>query len=155
VAKPEARRVLASNRRARHDYELLETFEAGLVLTGTEVKSARAGRVQLQDAFVEIRDGEAWLVGAHVSPYSHGNRANHPPERDRRLLLSRRELDRLFGRTLGKGMTIVPLALYSKGNWLKLEIALAQGKKLYDKREAERRRLLDREAEEAMKHREY
>jgi len=150
VARDEIR-VLARNRRARHDYDLLETFEAGMKLSGTEVKAARAGRVQLKDSYVEIRDGEAWLVSAHISPYSHGNRQNHEPERARKLLLSRRELDRLFGRTLGKGLTIVPLSVYLKGNWIKCEIALAQGKKLYDKREAARRRILDREAEDAIK----
>jgi SsrA-binding protein len=151
AAKKSDSRVIASNRRVRHDYEILETFEAGMKLSGTEVKSAREGRVQLKDSYVEIRNGEAWLVGAHISPYSHGNRLNHPPERDRKLLLNRRELDRLFGRTLGKGLTVVPLSVYLKGNWIKVEIALAQGKKLYDKREVARRRILDREAEEAVK----
>ncbi len=144
-------RVLARNRRARHDYDVLETFEAGLALTGTEVKSARAGRVQLKDSHVEIRDGEAWLVGAHISPYEAANRWNHDPERDRKLLLHRREVDKLFGRTQAKGMTAIPLAVYARGNWIKAEIALAQGKKLYDKREAAKRRILDREAEEAIK----
>jgi len=152
TTKP-ASRPLASNRRARHEYEVLETFEAGLMLSGTEVKSARAGQIQLKDSFVELRDGEAFLVGAHISPYSHGNRQNHPPERDRRLLLNRRELDRLFGRTLAKGLTAVPLAVYLKGNWIKLEVALVRGKKVFDKREAARRRILDREAEEAIKER--
>jgi len=144
-------KVLARNRRARHDYDILETFEAGLALTGTEVKSARAGRVQLKDSYVEVRDGEAWLVGAHVSPYEAGNRWNHDPERARKLLLHRREVDKIFGRTMGKGTTAIPLAVLLKGNWIKVEIALAQGKKLYDKREAAKRRILDREAEEAIK----
>ena len=144
-------RALASNKRARHDYHLLETFEAGIQLSGTEVKSVREGRIQLKDSYVEIRDGDAFLVGAHISPYSHGNRENHPPERPRRLLLSRREIDRLFGKSQLQGLTIVPLSVYLKGNWIKLEIALAQGKKLYDKREAAKRRILDREAEEAVK----
>jgi SsrA-binding protein len=144
-------RVLARNRRARHDYDVLETFEAGLALTGTEVKSARAGRVQLKDSHVEVRDGQAWLVGAHISPYEAANRWNHDPERDRKLLLHRREVDKIFGRTQAKGMTAIPLAVYARGNWIKAEIALAQGKKLYDKREAARRRILDREAEEAVK----
>lgn len=153
MSKDSAPRVLASNRRARHDYHVLETFEAGLELTGTEVKSARQGKVQLKDSYVEVRDGQAWLVGAHVSPYSHGNRQNHPPERDRRLLLHRREVDRLLGRTQAKGLTAIPLSLYVKGNWIKLEIALAQGKKLYDKRQAAKQRILDREAEEAVSER--
>jgi SsrA-binding protein len=144
-------KVLARNRRARHDYEILETFEAGLALSGTEVKSARAGRVQLKDSHVEVRNGEAWLIGAHIGAYEAGNRWNHAPERDRKLLLHRREVDKIFGRTLGKGTTAIPLSVYLKGNWIKTEIALAQGKKLYDKREAAKRRILDREAEEAIK----
>ncbi|HBL29777.1 MAG TPA: SsrA-binding protein [Acidobacteria bacterium] len=144
-------RELASNRKARHDYHILETFEAGLKLTGTEVKAARMGKVQLKDSFVEIRNGEAWLVGAHVSPYSHGNRENHPPERDRKLLLKKRQIDRLLGRSQIKGQTIIPLSVYLKGNWVKLEIALAEGKKQYDKRESIRERELDREAAAAVK----
>jgi SsrA-binding protein len=144
-------RTLASNRRAHHDYHILESFEAGIQLQGTEVKAVRTGKVQLKDSFVEIRDGQAFLVGAHISPYSHGNRENHLPERPRRLLLKRRQIERLFGRTLLKGYTVVPLSVYLKGNWIKVEIALAQGKKLYDKREAEKRRELDREVEDAVK----
>lgn len=143
-------RTLARNRRARHDYEILETFEAGLVLSGTEVKSVREGRVQLKDGYVEVRDGEAWLVGVHVSPYSHGNRWNHDPERPRKLLLRRREIDRLFGRTLVKGLTVVPLSIFLKGNWIKVEIALVRGRKLHDKRQAERKKIADREAAEAI-----
>src|SRR5262245_26312008 len=129
-----APRDLASNRRAQHDYEILERFEAGLQLTGTEVKSARSGRVQLKDSYVDFRNNEAYLVGAHISPYSHGNRENHDPERPRRLLLKKREIEKLFGRTLLKGLTVIPLSLYLQGNWIKVELALAQGKKLYDKR---------------------
>jgi SsrA-binding protein len=147
----DAVRPLASNRRARHEYQVLETFEAGIQLAGTEVKSAREGRVQLKDSYVEFKDGQAFLVGAHISPYSHGNRENKEPERVRRLLLKKREIDRLFGRTQLKGLTVVPLSLYLKGNWVKVEIALVQGKKLYDKREAEKTRELDREAEAAVK----
>jgi SsrA-binding protein len=147
----DAVRPLASNRRARHEYQVLETFEAGIQLAGTEVKSAREGRVQLKDSYVELKDGQAFLVGAHISPYSHGNRENKEPERVRRLLLKKREIDRLFGRTQLKGLTVVPLSLYLKGNWVKVEIALVQGKKLYDKREAEKTRELDREAEAAVK----
>ena len=144
-------KVVAQNRRARHDYEILDSFEAGLELTGTEVKAARSGKIQLKDAYVEFRDGQAFLVNAHISGYSHGNRENHEPERPRRLLLKRREIDKLFGRTLLKGFTVVPLSLYLKGNWLKIELALAQGKKLYDKRATERQKTLDRETEEAVK----
>jgi SsrA-binding protein len=142
--------LLASNRRARHDYDILETFEAGVQLKGTEVKAAREGRVQLKDSYVEVRDGEAWLVGAHISPYSHGNRMNHDPDRDRRLLLGRREIDRIFGRTLMQGQTAVPLSVYLKGNWIKVELALAKGRKLYDKRQAEKERVADQEAEAAV-----
>jgi len=151
----DAVRPLASNKRARHDYHVLETFEAGIQLAGTEVKSVREGRVQLKDSYVEFKDGQAYLVGAHVSPYSHGNRENRDPERIRKLLLKKREIDRLFGRTQLKGLTVVPLSVYLKGNWIKVELALVQGKKLYDKREAEKTRELDREAEAAVKGGQY
>lgn len=144
-------RKLATNRRARHDYHVRERLEAGLVLTGTEVKAARSGRVQLKDGYVEFRNGEAYLVGVHISPYSHGNRQNHEPERPRKLLLHRRELGRLFGRVQAKGFTIVPLAIYLKGHLVKVEIALVVGKKVHDKRQVERERELEREAREAMK----
>jgi SsrA-binding protein len=144
-------RPLASNRRARHDYEVLETVEAGIQLSGTEVKSVRSGRVQLKDSFVEIKDGQAWLVGVHISPYSHGNRENHEPEQRRKLLLKRRQIERFFGRTQLKGLTVVPLSVYLKGNWIKVEIALVQGKKVFDKRETEKTRELDREVEAVVK----
>jgi SsrA-binding protein len=147
----DAVRPLASNKRARHDYHVLETFEAGIQLAGTEVKSVREGRVQLKDSYVELKDGQAYLVGVHISPYSHGNRENREPERIRKLLLKRREIDRLFGRAQLKGLTVVPLSVYLKGNWIKVEIALVQGKKLYDKRETEKVRELDREMEAAVK----
>ena len=148
---PKSDRVqLAANRRARHDYHIGDRFEAGMVLTGTEVKAIREGRIQLKDGYVEIRDGEAWLIGAHISPYTHGNRENHAPERDRKLLLRRREIDKLYGRTQLRGATIVPLSVYLRGNLIKLEIALAEGKKRYDKREDERRKEMDREAREAI-----
>jgi SsrA-binding protein len=145
------RRILASNRRARHDYDILETFEAGVELTGTEVKSARAGKVQLKDSYVEVRGGQAWLVGVHISPYSHGTHTNHDPERDRRLLLHRREIDRLMGRTQIQGQTAVPLAVYLRDNWIKVEVALAKGRRLHDKRQAAKERIADREAEEAIR----
>ena len=149
--KARAVRSLASNRRARHDYHVLETLEAGIELWGTEVKSAREGRVQLKDSYVEFKGGEAFLQGVHISPYSHGNRENHEPERPRRLLLKRRELDKLAARTVQKGLTVVPLEVYLKGSRIKVEIALVQGKKLYDKRETEKKKEQDREAREAMK----
>ncbi len=144
-------RQLASNRRAFHEYHIHDQLEAGLMLTGTEVKAARAGKVQLKDGFVEFRDGAAFLMSVHISPYSHGNRENHEAERPRKLLLHKREIERLAGRCQAKGFTVVPLKIYLKGNRIKAEIALAQGKKLYDKRQAARERDLDREAQEAMK----
>ncbi len=155
MARPERqeKKPLASNRKARHDYEILESVEAGLQLAGTEVKAMRLGRVQLKDAHVEIRDGQAYLVGVHVSPYSHGNRENHEPERPRRLLLHRREIDRLFGQVQQKGLTVVPLEIYLKGPWIKAELGLARGKKQFDKRETEKRKTLDREMREAMSER--
>ena len=144
-------RLLASNKRARHDYAVLESVEAGIQLSGTEVKSVRTGKVQLRDSYVEFKDGQAWLIGAHISAYSHGNRENHEPEQRRRLLLKKRQIDRFFGRTQLKGLTVVPLSLYLKGNWIKVEIALVQGKREYDKRETEKTRELDREVEAVVK----
>ncbi len=123
------------------------------MLQGTEVKSIRAGRIQLKDSYVEIREGEAYLVSVHVSPYDHGNRENHEPERPRKLLLSRREIDKIYGRTTIQGQTCVPLAVYLKGNRIKVEIALARGKKQRDKRTDIKQRILDREAEAAVRDR--
>ena len=143
-------RRLATNRKARHDYQILETMEAGIALLGTEVKSIRAGKIQLKESHIEIRDGEAFLVGAHVSPYSHGNRTNHDPERSRKLLLKRRELDRLMGRIAIQGQACIPLSVYLKGNRIKVEIALGKGKKLYDKRQSARAKIMDKEAREAL-----
>jgi SsrA-binding protein len=152
MAKPEAgTKVLAANRRAHHDYHVLETVEAGLQLAGTEVKSARDGKVQLKDSYVELRDGEAWLVKAHIGPYSHGNRQNHEPERARKLLLRRREIERLDGKVRSRGLTVVPLRVLLRGSWIKVEIALVQGKKQHDKRESEKIRELDREMDAALK----
>ncbi len=143
-------RRLASNRKARHDYTILETMEAGIALVGTEVKSAREGRVQLKDSYIEVVEGEAYLVGAHISPYTHGNRNNHDPERRRKLLLKRREIERLMGRIIIQGQTCIPLSVYLKGNRIKVEIALAKGRKLYDKRQAAKAKLMDQEAREAL-----
>ncbi|MDY7093123.1 MAG: SsrA-binding protein SmpB [Acidobacteriota bacterium] len=150
--KKDGQRVLASNRRARHDYHVLDTFEAGMALAGTEVKAARNGKIQLKDSFVSFRDGEAWLLNAHFSPYSHGNRQNHEPERPRKLLLNRREISKLEQQTQATGLTVVPLEVYLKGPWIKVRIALVQGKKQWDKRETERRRTQEKEAREAIKH---
>jgi SsrA-binding protein len=143
-------KVLATNRRARHDYELLHRFEAGIVLTGTEVKSAREGRVTLKDSYARVRDQELWLVGAHIAPYSHGNVFNHEPERERKLLVHRREIHKLFGETVRGGRTIVPLRVYLKGGRVKVELALATGRKRHDKRDAKRAREMVREAEAAL-----
>jgi len=148
---PPVVRRLASNRRALHEYHVLERLEAGIALTGTEVKSCRTGKIQLHEGYVEVRNGEAWLLGVHIAEYSHGGRENHLPDRERKLLLARREIDRLAGRVQVKGLTLVPLSVYLKGSRIKVEIALVQGKKLHDKRETERRRELEREARAAMR----
>ena len=155
MARPdkEAIQPLASNRKALHDYEVLERVEAGLVLAGTEVKSARQGRVQLKDSHVAFRDGQAFLVGVHISPYSHGNRENQEPERPRRVLMHRREIDRLYGQVQQKGLSVVPLAVYAKGPWIKVELGLVRGRKQYDKRQAEKEKTADREMRQAMSER--
>ena len=132
-----APRTIAVNRKARHDYHIEDTIDAGLVLTGTEIKSIRAGKVNLADAYARIDRGEAWLVGAHIAPVEGGNRANHEPKRDRKLLLHRDEIDSLLGRTKSKGLTLVPLRLYVSGRGhAKVELGLARGKQLHDKRRA-------------------
>ena len=142
---------LAVNRKARRQYRVLERFEAGIELLGTEVKSIRGGKIQLRESYVAFRNHEAWLLDAHISAYSHGNRENHELERPRRLLLHRREIDRLFGRTRDRGLTVVPLSVYLKDNRIKVELALAEGRKLHDKRQRERERTLDREASEVFR----
>ena len=132
-----APRTIAVNRKARHDFHIEDTIDAGLVLTGTEIKSIRAGKVNLADAYARIDRGEAWLVGAHIAPFESGNRANHEPKRDRKLLLHRDEIDSLLGRTRAKGLTLVPLRLYvSERGHAKVELGLARGKQLHDKRRA-------------------
>jgi len=143
--------ILSDNRHAAHNYHLLDRFEAGLVLTGTEVKAARAGKVQLKDAYGEIDKGEAWLVNAHISPYTHGNIYNHDPLRRRKLLLHRQEIQKLIGKTRERGLTLVPTRIYLKKGRIKCELALAKGKKLYDKREAERQREQRDEARSALR----
>ena len=144
---------IASNRKAFHDYFIEDRTEAGLVLTGTEVKSLRDGRAQLKDSYVQFRGGEAFLVGAHISPYGSGSWTNHAPERDRKLLLHRRELEKWGGAVAKGGVTCVPLSLYFKGSRAKAEIALVKGKKMHDKRDAIRDRELKREADRAMRSR--
>ena len=134
--------MIAENRRARHEYHLLDRLEAGIALTGTEVKSLRDGRVSLQRAFADVRDGEIYLVGAHISEYAQGNIANHDPDRDRKLLLHKREIASLIGRVQERGLTVVPTRLYFKDGRVKIELALARGKEAQDKR----RDLADRDA---------
>ena len=144
-------KLIASNKKAFHDYFILQKFEAGLALTGTEVKSLREGRANLKDSYVKFESGEAFLFGTHISPYSHGNIQNHDPERTRKLLLHRREIEKLRVETTEKGLTVIPLRLYFKGGRVKVEIAVVRGKKQYDKRETEKKKELDREAAAAMK----
>ena len=154
ASKPDSgQKLIASNKKALHDYFVVQKIEAGLVLTGTELKSLRDGKAQLKDAYVIFKNDEAWLFGAHISPYTHGNLQNHDPERTRKLLLHRRELDKLKGQATEKGLSIVPLRLYFKGSRVKAEIAVVRGKKQYDKRETEKAREADREAAQAMKER--
>jgi len=145
--------LIADNRKAGHDYHVLETFEAGIVLLGTEVKAMREGRAQLRDAYCRIEGGEAYLLGVHVGQYSHGGYAAHDPVRKRKLLLNAAELNKLLGKTTEKGLTIVPLRLYFKNGRVKLAIALAKGKRQYDKRETIKRREADRETRAAVKSR--
>lgn len=144
-------RVISRNRKAFHDYFIEDTLEAGLVLKGSEIKSIRAGRVSLRDAYVTIRDGEAWLVGSHIAGYDQASYENHNPKRDRKLLMHRREIDRWLGRAERKGYTIVPLKLYLKNDIAKVEIGLAKGKREYDKRRAIRERESKRAIERAIR----
>ena len=146
MVKPE-QRVVASNRRARHDFEILETVEAGIALLGPEVKSLRAGKANLSDAYASVREGEVFLVGAHISPYTHGNRFNHDPERPRKLLMHKREIKRLYGKSREKGFSLIPLKMYFKDGRVKVEIGLGKGKRAYDKREVLRQKTIEREVE--------
>jgi SsrA-binding protein len=143
-------KILSDNRQAGHNYFLLDKFEAGMVLTGTEVKAAKTGKVQLKEAYADIAGNEAWLVNAHISEYSHGNRENHVPVRRRKLLLHRREIDKLLGKTREKGLSLIPTKMYLKNGKIKCELALAKGKKFHDKRETERAREADFEAKAAV-----
>jgi len=143
-------RDAAVNRIASHNYFLLEKFEAGIALTGTEVKSIRAGRVNLKDAYGIIKDNELWLLNCHIGAYEHGNIFNHPPLRTRKLLVHGEEIRRLIGKTRQRGLTLIPTRVYFKSGRVKVELALAKGKQLWDKRETERRRTADREAREAI-----
>jgi SsrA-binding protein len=131
-----SQRVSISNRKARHDYFIIEAFEAGIVLTGTEVKSLRQGNANLQDSYAELRSGEVWLEGMHINPYEHGSINNHEPRRKRKLLLQKKQIRKMLGGLKEKGLTLIPLSVYFKGPYAKVELALARGKKSYDKREA-------------------
>lgn len=146
-------KILATNKKAFHEYFILEKLEAGIVLTGTEVKSIREARINLKESYASIKEGEAWLLNCHVSPYSHGNRENPDPLRRRKLLLHSREVRKLIGKTQEKGLTLVPLRVYLKRGRIKVELGVARGKKLYDKRETERRKEADRETRAAIKQR--
>ena len=146
-------KVIATNRKARHEYQFLDSYEAGLVLQGSEIKSIRAGRVSLQEGFVLFEDGEAWLVNVHIAPYDPAHRQNHEPRRRRKLLLHRREIERLQAGTQEKGFTVVPVRLYLKEGRAKVEIALAKGKRQYDKRQTIAKRDSKRQIERAIKER--
>ena len=147
---PAASATPAVNRAASHNYFLLEKFEAGIALRGTEVKSIRAGRANLKDAYGLVKDGELWLINAHIGPYEHGNIFNHEPLRTRKLLVHKNELNKLIGKTQQKGLTLIPTRLYFRNGRVKVEIALAKGKQHWDKRETERRKTADKEAREAI-----
>jgi SsrA-binding protein len=150
-SRREGFRIVAENRKARHDYFIDETYEAGISLVGTEVKSLRAGKVNLRDSYADVADNEVFVHNMHISPYDKGNRFNHDPKRPRKLLLHRNEIRRLLGQTTQKGYTLIPLRIYFKRGRAKLELALARGKKLYDKREEIARRDADREIARALR----
>jgi len=151
AAKDSGEKLIASNKKALHDYFVLQKLEAGIELTGTEVKSLKDGKANLKDSYVGFDRGEAYLLATHISPYTHGNLQNHDPERKRKLLLHKREIEKLHAQVMEKGLTVVPLRLYLKKGRVKVEIAVVRGKKLYDKRESEKRREQEREAAVAMK----
>ena len=145
-------KIVATNRKAYNDYEILETYEAGIVLKGTEVKSAKNGRINLKDSYAKIENGEVFLINAHISPYSHGNVYNHDPRRTRKLLLHKKEIMRLYGKVKEKGLTLIPLKAYIKNGKIKIELGLCKGKKVYDKRAEIKKRDLEREMRYEMKY---
>jgi SsrA-binding protein len=151
--KQTGEKTIATNKKAYHEYLILEKMEAGVSLLGTEVKAIREGRLNLKDSYAMVQAGEAFLFNCHISPYSHGNLENHNPTRSRKLLLHQKEIRKLIGKTQEKGLTLVPLRVYFKKGRIKIELGVARGKKLFDKRETERRKEADREAAVAMKHR--
>lgn len=146
-----AEKIVTVNRKARHNYHILDTIEAGIALVGTEVKSLREGRINLKDSYARIKNGEVWLVGVHISPYSHGSYNNHPPERDRKLLLHRKEIRRLIGKVQESGLTLVPLKVYFRNGIAKVELGLARGKRVYDKRDDIAKRDVQREISRKLK----
>ena len=146
-------KAVATNRKARHDYHILDTFEAGMVLSGSEIKSVRAGRVSLRESYVTVRNGELWLVNCHIAPYDQASRLNHEPRRERKLLMHRRQINRLARDVQEPGYTIVPLRMYLKNNWAKVEIGLVRGKRQYDKRQAIAKREADRQIQRTLKER--
>jgi SsrA-binding protein len=145
MPREKGRKVVTTNRKARHDYTILDTFEAGMALTGTEVKSLRAGRASLTDSFAEVRGGEVFLLGMHIPEYTQGTWTNHAPRRTRKLLLNRAEIDRMSGKVRESGLTLVPLSVYFADGWAKVELGLARGKRSYDKRQDLAKRDADRE----------
>ena len=149
--REQARRVIAENRKARHDYHVIETWESGVALLGTEVKAIREGRVNLRDSYARVDNGEVWMMNVHISPYSHRGSAAHEELRQRKLLLHRHEIEKLMGKTIEKGLTLVPLEMYFKKGRVKVLLALAKGKQAHDKRETLRRREVDRETRAAVK----
>jgi SsrA-binding protein len=151
MPRAKGEKLISDNRRARHDYHLTDRYEAGLVLTGTEVKSLREGRVTLQQAYADVREREAWLVGVHIDEYAQGNRANHDPDRPRKLLLHQREIEKLYAQVREKGFTVVPTRLYFQDGRVKVEIALARGKDLWDKRESIRSRDMARDVQRELR----
>ncbi|MGI6713220.1 MAG: SsrA-binding protein SmpB [Bacillota bacterium] len=155
MKEKQAIKIVTDNRKARHDYEILETYEAGIALQGTEVKSLRAGKANLKDAFARIENGEIFLYNMHISPYEQGNRFNHDPKRTRKLLMHKYEINKLFGAVREKGLTLVPLKVYFSRGRAKVELALAKGKKLYDKREDLAKKDAKRDMEKALKEKQY
>lgn len=151
----DSRKILVQNKKVRHDYFILETFEAGIELFGTEVKSVRQGKMNLKDSYIDLKNGEAFLIGTHISPYEQGNIFNRDPERVRRLLMKKQEINKLVGKLSEKGLTLVPVDVYLKGKWIKLTVALAQGKKNFDKREAKAEAESKRNIERALKERNF
>jgi len=152
LSKEQEEKNITVNRKARHEYSILQTYEAGIVLQGTEVKSLRQGKANLVDSYANIKNGEVWLVSAHISIYEQGNINNHEPTRDRKLLLNRSEIRKLIGKVKEKGLTLIPLRLYFRNGKVKVELALAKGKKVYDKREAIEKRDLQRDQERRFKY---